>query len=103
MDLLEQTGLNRQQAQALLAPLIQTTCHNVIHSLPEKVLTGPASRADQATIERHLNALEEHLPQYYTMYHLMTKHTLHLAERGNMLSEEQLSRMLDQLSLEQNE
>ena len=103
MDLLEQTGLKRHETLALLTPLIKATSQNVTQTLPEHVLTGPASRGDQATIMRHIDALNKHFPNYSTLYRLMTEHTLNLACRDQRISEDQLNRLLNSISHEKDE
>jgi predicted short-subunit dehydrogenase-like oxidoreductase (DUF2520 family) len=55
----------------LLLPLIQETAAKVQGHDPAEMQTGPALRGDRATIERHLDMLEEH-PEWRELYGMMT-------------------------------
>lgn len=95
---LESMGLERTEARALLAPLIQASCHNILHSSPEEALTGPAARGDLSTIERHISALSHHLPEYATLYKELTGQALELAIRSGRLTRSDAARIKDTLS-----
>ena len=91
IEMLEQIGLSRTAAHELLIPLIQKTSDNITSSLPEHVLTGPASRGDLSTITKHIEALDKHLPDYATVYKALTLQAIKLAAQGETLSSEQAS------------
>jgi predicted short-subunit dehydrogenase-like oxidoreductase (DUF2520 family) len=55
----------------VLLPLIQETAAKVQGHDPAEMQTGPALRGDRATIERHLDMLEEH-PEWRELYGMMT-------------------------------
>ena len=61
-DLMEQAGA---PPEALL-PLMRRTMENDFE------LTGPATRGDWETIERHLEAIREHRPELEPMYRALT-------------------------------
>ncbi len=67
-DILKQSALPFD----LLRPLIQETAEKVMEVSPAQNQTGPAIRGDQATLNRHLQALE-HQPDYAALYTLLTK------------------------------
>ncbi len=56
----------------LLLPLLNETVAKLNRLSPEEAQTGPASRDDKATIERHLKYLEKY-PAYRQMYEVMTE------------------------------
>jgi predicted short-subunit dehydrogenase-like oxidoreductase (DUF2520 family) len=55
----------------LLQPLIEETASKIITLSPSKVQTGPASRGDQKTIEKHLHLLKE--GPNWVLYEQLTK------------------------------
>ena len=50
-------GLAPARARALLAPLVRTTVENWAALGPERALTGPVARGDEATVERQRAAV----------------------------------------------
>lgn len=81
-DVLESIGMQRDEAVALLRPLVMQTCTNVTTRLPEEVLTGPAARGDKNTLQQHLDALENHQPHLLPLYRALLAQTVELAKRG---------------------
>ena len=61
----------RQLPFDLLLPLIQETAAKIQGHDPAEMQTGPALRGDRATIERHLDMLEEH-PEWRELYGVFT-------------------------------
>ena len=59
----------------LLKPLILETALKIQQHQPADMQTGPAVRADQKTIQRHLNFLEKY-PSYQEIYRILTKRIL---------------------------
>ncbi len=55
-------GLGREDARALLMPLVRQTVENVAELGPEAALTGPIARGDEATVEAQRAAVEETAP-----------------------------------------
>lgn len=92
-EVLESIGLERNEAIAMLRPLVTQTCTNVTSSLPEHVLTGPAARGDEKTLKVHLDAIENHLPHYEPLYKALLSQTLAVAHQGGQLSLEQIERI----------
>lgn len=54
-------------------PLVQSSLENVIDLGPTKALTGPAARGDHETIEAHLEALGERLPEEVSAYQALVE------------------------------
>jgi predicted short-subunit dehydrogenase-like oxidoreductase (DUF2520 family) len=61
---------------SLLVPLIQETALRLTTISPSSVQTGPATRADQATIDKHLALLAPH-QHLKDLYEMMTKSIQH--------------------------
>ena len=85
VELLAGTGISRQDALALLRPLIQGGVDNLANiGLPDS-LTGPISRGDSSTVEKHLLAMESAPDSHRKLYKMMGLETLRLAsEKGKM-------------------
>ena len=56
----------------VLLPLIEETVNKIRNNPPEAMQTGPARRGDDATIEKHLEFLEKHTPQYELLYTVLS-------------------------------
>ena len=55
-------GLEPAEARALLAPLVRTTVENWVELGPERALTGPVARGDDATVAAQRAAVAEPRP-----------------------------------------
>ena len=55
-------GLDASEARALLAPLVTSTVQNWATRGPERALTGPVARGDEATVELQRQAVVEAAP-----------------------------------------
>jgi len=60
-------------------PLVQGSIENVALADPARALTGPAARGDEATIEAHLAALGERLPEEVSTYRALVAEARRLA------------------------
>ncbi len=98
-DVLESIGMDRNEATALLRPLVTQTCTNVTTTPPEQVLTGPAARGDEKTLKKHVEAIQKHLPHYNLLYGSLLAETLDIAARTGRLSFEQSERIKENLKL----
>jgi predicted short-subunit dehydrogenase-like oxidoreductase (DUF2520 family) len=72
-------GLAPDQARALLAPLVRRTVESVAELDPERALTGPIARGDDATVEAHRRALEDAAPELLDLFDELVRHTRALA------------------------
>jgi predicted short-subunit dehydrogenase-like oxidoreductase (DUF2520 family) len=72
-------GLEPDQARALLAPLVRQTAENVAALGPERALTGPVARGDDATVEAQRAAVEEAAPELLDLFDELVRHTRALA------------------------
>ena len=81
-------GLKRDEAIRAFWPLVNGTLKNIEAKGSVQALTGPISRGDAGTIERHISVLNETLPDYLPAYCAMGLLTVELAMKGDTLSPE---------------
>lgn len=88
-------GAEQEAADGALNGLAQGTVHNLREKGIPAALTGPLTRADAGTIQRHLRSLERIDPQIATLYRELARLSLPMIrERG--INTESLERVLDQ-------
>jgi predicted short-subunit dehydrogenase-like oxidoreductase (DUF2520 family) len=83
-DLLAEAGI--EQGRDLLAPLLNQTLSNWVERGPA-ALTGPIARGDEATVERHLEAIERHAPEIRELYLVLAERTRELAANARSARE----------------
>jgi predicted short-subunit dehydrogenase-like oxidoreductase (DUF2520 family) len=93
--LLMTQGFKRRQALRALLPLTRQTLDNFESVGPLAAWTGPLSRGDFSTVERHVKALEDFEPEYLEAYKTLSRLSAEVlsAEPGAMLK--QLDRIFD--------
>ena len=74
-------GIEAAEARSLLAPLVWSTVENWVSMGPERALTGPLARGDEATVAAQRAALEEAAPELLTLFDSLAEHTRGLAGR----------------------
>jgi predicted short-subunit dehydrogenase-like oxidoreductase (DUF2520 family) len=74
-------GLEPGEARALLLPLLRRTLENVGALGPERALTGPLARGDEATVEAQRAAVEHAAPDLLALFDELARHTRSLAKR----------------------
>jgi len=85
VELLATAGIPKQQALSLLMPLIQGSVDTLVQSGLPDAITGPISRGDTKTIEKHLHALGNEPESSLQFYKMMGLEALKLAKaRQNM-------------------
>ena len=72
--------LQPAQARELLAPLVRQTVENWAALGPERALTGPVARGDEATVAAQRAAIEQTAPELVPFFDLMVEHTRELAK-----------------------
>ena len=75
-------GLPPAEARALLAPLVLRTVRNWAELGPERALTGPVSRGDEATVAAQRTAVEEAAPELLALFDELVERTRALARGG---------------------
>ena len=79
-------GLDARSALSLFLPLVRATLDSIESKGTALALTGPISRGDVATVERHLAALRQEAPETLPLYVTLGLATLRLAHDARSLS-----------------
>src|SRR5438105_11144641 len=69
-----QAGLTEETARYGMTTLLAGAVKNLSELTPAEAITGPASRGDQGTIQRHLDAPKKD-PELQRLYQLLAEHT----------------------------
>jgi predicted short-subunit dehydrogenase-like oxidoreductase (DUF2520 family) len=72
-------GLRPEEARALLVPLVLRTVRNWAELGPERALTGPVARGDEATVAAQRAAVEEAAPELLVLFDELVERTRELA------------------------
>ena len=72
-------GLEAAEARELLAPLVRSSVENWAAHGPERALTGPIARGDEATVARQRAAIAETSPELLALFDELAEHTRALA------------------------
>ena len=86
--LLSQAGINRHDAIRAFGPLSRASLENTLRRGPAAALTGPVSRGDAGTVERHVNAVHQHAPEVMPLYLAVTRRLLDIAREQGLASAE---------------
>jgi len=81
--LLHAAGIKGRKAGQVLFPLVEGTLQNVKHLDVEAALTGPISRGDERTVERHLRVLQK-FPEALRAYKILGGRALQLAKKKGL-------------------
>jgi predicted short-subunit dehydrogenase-like oxidoreductase (DUF2520 family) len=85
VDMLAGTGIARQEALSLILPLIRGSVDTLVNCGLPDALTGPISRGDVQTIEKHLRALDDSPSSQRQIYRILGLETLRIAQaKGKM-------------------
>lgn len=84
-DLLSYSGIEPDEALAMLKPLAEKNMANAFRLGPAEALTGPIVRGDVEVVERHIDALRMMFPECVDLYLNLAAHTVELAaeKRGD--------------------
>ena len=74
-------GLARDDARALLMPLVRQTVENIADLGPEAALTGPIARGDETTVAAQRAAIEEAAPRLLELFDELVRQTRSLADQ----------------------
>ena len=89
-DVLATFGIERDEAAALMGPLLEGTLGNLRAGTPESALTGPVARGDAETVARHGAALTGELERVRPLYATLQREALRVAQRAGKLDAEQV-------------
>jgi predicted short-subunit dehydrogenase-like oxidoreductase (DUF2520 family) len=84
--LIEDAGIDRQDAFTLLKPLIHGTLSNIEKVGVQKALTGPIARGDIKTLEKHIEEIESKRPQLLSLYKKLAFYTIDIAAARGSIS-----------------
>ena len=68
LDILKFMNLSEKESLEILKPLLSTTLQNILENGVDKTLTGPISRGDIGTVEKHLAILNDKFSHYSQLY-----------------------------------
>ena len=84
-ELWKAMGYSREQGLEVLLPILRTTVDNLGSQDIPTSLTGPLSRGDTGTVQRHLDALENQAPSVLPLYCQIALGSVNLArEKGGI-------------------
>jgi predicted short-subunit dehydrogenase-like oxidoreductase (DUF2520 family) len=79
-------GISEKDAKKAYLPLIYGSLKNIELSGSIQALTGPIARGDSGTIQKHVDAINTHLPQYASLYASLGLATVNLARKKGTLN-----------------
>jgi predicted short-subunit dehydrogenase-like oxidoreductase (DUF2520 family) len=91
--LLMTQGFKRRQAMRALLPLVRQTLDNFESVGPLAAWTGPLSRGDFSTMERHVKALADFEPEYLEAYKTLSRLTVEVLAAQPAAMVKQLDRI----------
>ncbi|PWQ96564.1 Rossmann-like and DUF2520 domain-containing protein [Leucothrix pacifica] len=94
----EQAGIERQQALAILQPIVTGTVENIFNLGTVTALTGPISRGDHSVVTKQLAAMEDWNPDYATVYRQLAKIAVPLSQQQGNASAASLREILGSLN-----
>ena len=92
------SGLPPKDAARAAAPLLKGTADNIARLGMPQALTGPISRGDVETVERHLAALARLPSEIRGLYRQLGLYTVRVAQRKGTLHAAEARRMINLLS-----
>ena len=90
-------GMERQDALTAFWPLVRGTLNNIETKGTVQALTGPISRGDVGTVEKHLNAFQEKLPSLLPLYCVMGGKTVELGLKKTTLTPDKAEMIMNLL------
>ena len=97
-EIFKKMNFSESEILKLLHPLLLTTLSNLTEKGIDEALTGPISRGDAETIEKHIETLSHNLPFYKTMYKLHGKFLLSLNSVRETISDEKYHELMKLLN-----
>ena len=96
-ELMEKSGVARDQALPALLPLVQVTVHNLgALGIPD-ALTGPVARGDEETVQNHLRELAKSAPGLLPAYRELGRRAVDLSELKGSISDDAVRRLRELL------
>ena len=80
-EMFEEAGMSKSEIKKATAPLLLSTLKNIeTHEFMGDALTGAIKRGDKTTVEKHLEAIEKHMPLKKTIYKELAKETMEMLQ-----------------------
>lgn len=98
VSLLINAGFSKEAAQSALLPLVHGTLDNIEATSVSKALTGPLSRGDAATVNTHLEAMQQLCPDLLPLYSQLGVYTTYLASENKSITVNQAQMLVQMLS-----
>ena len=98
LQLLECVNISKDIGYEAMLPLITGTLQNVSALGTENALTGPISRGDVKTIEKHLQAIQAAAPHQLALYTALAEETLKLASLSKLKNPDAIDKLKTLLS-----
>lgn len=92
---IQQAGVPSDEAFSVLKPLIEGTLANIDRVGVHQALTGPVVRGDVQTVEAHIQAIRETIPELLPFYNCMVHYTAMQAAVGNRISGDMMKTFQD--------
>lgn len=96
-DMLSSIGFSDEDLIEFTKPLIEGTVANILNVGTGKALTGPISRGDVGTLEKHLNKLNDCTENWQEIYTVLAKQTIELAANENRIDRLTKSKLMEVL------
>ena len=93
--LIQQAGVPSEEAFSVLKPLIEGTLINIDRVGVHQALTGPVVRGDVQTVETHIQAIGQTMPELLPFYTCLVHYTAMQAGEGNRISPDLVKIFLD--------
>ena len=90
-------GFSEKDARRAYLPLVYGSLKNIENQGCPNALTGPIARGDSGTIQKHIDAMARHLPDFASMYAHMGSIAVKLAREKGTLSAAQAKEILGML------
>jgi predicted short-subunit dehydrogenase-like oxidoreductase (DUF2520 family) len=94
-QLIQQAGVQPDEAFSVLKPLIDGTLANIGRVGIHQALTGPVVRGDVQTVQTHIQAIGQTVPELLPFYTCLVHYTAVQAEQGNQISPDLVKIFLD--------
>jgi predicted short-subunit dehydrogenase-like oxidoreductase (DUF2520 family) len=88
-------SINKKDAKKAFLPLVYGSLKNIEVSGSVLALTGPIARGDSGTIQKHVDAINTHLPRYASFYSTLGLITVNIAKEKGSLNLKQAKTISD--------
>lgn len=90
-------GFSEKDARRAYLPLVYGSLKNIENQGCPNALTGPIARGDSGTVQKHIDAMARHLPDFTSLYAQMGAVAVKLAREKGTLSAAQAKEILNML------